>query len=55
MIRYYKGIYKVDRVSPKSSTGTAMYRALENAEDWKAGALIVIPVRLCHINKKGVD
>ena len=50
--RYFKGKYKLERISPKSETNTALYRALEDGENWKKGDLIIIPVRICWKNKK---
>ena len=55
VIRYYKGKFKVKRLTGASPTKTALYIALEDAENWKRGETIVIPFRLCHKKRKEDD
>jgi hypothetical protein len=49
MIRWYKGVYKVRRVSGVGPLGKAEYVALEDGPPghWKTGDTVVCPVRLC--------
>ena len=48
LIRYYKGNYKLQRISKMSPMKTALYDCLEdNPGFWNEGDQICAPVRLC--------
>ena len=52
MIRYYKGIVKLKRISGMSLMKTALYDVLEDGLHLKEGSQICAPVRLCWRDKK---
>lgn len=63
MIRYYMGKIKLERLTKKSSRGTALYRILENGSYnrkskpkgtriFKKGELIIAPCRICRKKRK---
>lgn len=53
MIRYYKGLIKLERISDVSIMKTALYRVLEKGLNTKKiGDLIIAPVRLCWKKRK---
>lgn len=47
MIRYYKGKYKVRKLTKQSPQKTALYEFLEWSPYGKIGIKHIIPVRLC--------
>ena len=52
MIRYYKGIVKIERISEMTPMKTALYDVLEDGLHLKKGTQIIAPVRICWRNKK---
>ena len=52
MIRYYKGIVKIERISDMTPMKTALYDVLEDGLHLKKGSQICAPVRLCWREKK---
>ena len=52
MIRYYKGKYKVIRISDVDPSHKACYRVLEAFAQHEVNDLIISPVRLCWRRKK---
>ena len=52
MIRYYKGIVKLERISEMSPMKTALYNVLEDGLHLKKDTQILAPVRLCWRKKK---
>lgn len=52
MIRYYKGVQMVVKLTSMSKMKTALYETLEVGELGEIGIRHIIPVRLCHRNKK---
>ena len=52
VIRYYKGIYKLRRISKGSPMKTALYDCLEdNPGFWNEGDQICAPYRICTRDK----
>ena len=52
MIRYYKGKYKVRKLTKQSPQRTALYEFLEWSPYGPIGVNHIIPVRLCHRKRK---
>jgi len=51
-IRYYKGIYKLERIGIPDNSKKCLYRALEDGPNWVKDDLIICPYRLCWRNRK---
>lgn len=56
-IRYYKGKYKLLKIEKNGvaiigANKTALYRALEDAPNWKSGDLVIAPYRICWKHEK---
>lgn len=51
-IRFYKGKYKVRKLSNQSPQRTALYEFLECSPYGSIGVKHVIPVRLCHKERR---
>jgi len=47
-IRYYKGVYKLERLSDGDVSKKALYRALEDGPTWVKDDLVITPYRICH-------
>ena len=52
LIRYYKGKYKVRKLTKQSAQRTAIYEFLERSPYGSIGVKHIIPVRLCWRKRK---
>lgn len=52
MIRYYKGIVKIERITGKCPMGKALYNVLEDGLHLRKGTQIIAPCRICWTHRK---
>ena len=52
IVRWYKGIYKIIKLSGRCKMGKALYMSIESNDMFREGERFVCPCRLCWRNPK---